>query len=112
MTWPDPISVHHNLYSSPSITSNSIQIGVLVLSDRHQRPAARWVEDLVFNDYADGRKSELKTSIFSALQDAWVEQEKRRTQSEKRIQELMIRLTKLEKESWDREGAQEDMGDA
>lgn len=48
--------------------------------------------------------------MLVALQDAWVEQEKNRTQCEKRIHELMIRLTKLEKESWDREGAQEDMG--
>lgn len=112
MSWPDPISVHQNVYSSPSATSNSIQIGVLVLSDRHQRPAARWVEDLVFNNYVDGRKSELKSSMFIALQDAWVAQEKHRTQCEKRIHELIIRLKKLEKASWDREGAQEDMGDA
>ena len=112
MTWPHPMSVYHNLYSSPLAASNSIQIGVLVLSDRHQRPAARWVEDLIFNNYADGRKSELENSMFIALQDAWVEQEKNRAQSEKRIRELMIRLTKLEKESWDQEGAQEDMGDA
>lgn len=66
----------------------------------------------MFNNYTDGRNSELKNSMFIALQDAWVEQEKNRTQSEKRIRALMIRLTKLEKESWDREGAQEDMGDA
>lgn len=66
----------------------------------------------MFKNYVDGRISELKISMFIALQDAWVEQEKHRTQCEKRIHELMIRLKKMEKESWDREGAQEEIGDA
>lgn len=45
--------------------------------------------------------------MITAFQVVWVEQEKNKTKTEKRIRELMIRLTKLEKESWDREGTHE-----
>lgn len=51
MAWPDRISVYHKLRAAPTASTDSFILDVLILSERHQRPAARCVEDIVVYDY-------------------------------------------------------------
>lgn len=44
MAWPDRISVYHKLRSLPTSSTNSFILDVIIISERHQRPAARCVE--------------------------------------------------------------------
>lgn len=44
----------------------------------------------MFKNYADGGKSEQKTFMIIAFQDVWVEHEKDRIKTEKRIPELAV----------------------
>lgn len=54
----------------------------------------------------------LKSFMVERLQDTWMAQEKQKVKSETRVRGLLSRVEKLEKESWDREDAKEDMGSA
>lgn len=110
MAWPDQISVYHKLRSAPTASSDSFMLDVLILSERHQRAAARCVEDLVIFDYGQDRKTRLKDFMVKAFQDIWMAQEEQKDKNKKRVRELLSRVGRLEKESWDREGAKEDMG--
>lgn len=48
--------------------------------------------------------------MVKAFQDIWMAQEEQKDKNKKRVRELLSRVGRLEKESWDREGAKEDMG--
>ena len=110
MAWPDQISVYHKLRSAPTASSDSFVLDALILSERHQRAAARCVEDLLIYDYRQGGKTTLKSFMVKAFEDTWVAQEEQKIKTETRVRGLLLRVARLEKESWDREGAKEDMG--
>lgn len=110
LSWPDRISVYHKLGSLPSDTSDSFTLDVLILSERHQRAAARCVEDVVLYDYRRGQKLPLRPFMLEQFREAWEAQEAAKTKSSARVRELLEGVRRLEKESWDREGAVEDMG--
>lgn len=113
MTWPDHISVYHKLRNSPSSGDpSSFILDVVILSHKYQRPAARCVEDIVIYDYMAARKTELKPWMRDEFEDTFrlQEEEKGACLEEARILEEKVR--KLERESWDREGAVEDLGQA
>jgi hypothetical protein len=110
MTWPDHISVYHKLRSLPSPGSDSFMLDVLIVSEMRQRVAASCVEDIVLYDYKAGRKTAMKPFMMEAFQTAWEEQLESTKRAERKIKWVEERVRELERESWDREGAVEDMG--
>ena len=112
MAWPDRISVYHKLRSAPTVSPDSFTLDVLILSEKHQRPAARCVEDIVVYDYRKGMKSPLRDFMVDKFRETFTMQEEARQRNAARIEHLLQRVEWLEKESWDKIGAVEDMGTA
>jgi len=111
MAWPDRICVYHKLRSAPTPSADSFILDVLIVSERHQRPAARCVEDIVVYDYERGRKAPLRPFMVQKFQETFALQEEAKARNGRRVRELLGRVEKLERGNWDREGAVEDMGD-
>lgn len=86
-------------------------LDVVILSERHQRPAARCVEDIVVYDYRQGAKSPLMGFMIEKLTETFDLQEQSKIRNERRVRDLLQRVQRLERESWDRSDAVEDMGD-
>lgn len=110
MTYPDRVSVFHKLRDLPSPSDSHFILDVMILSELHQRPAARCVEDIVVYDYKAGKKVGIRPFMMDAFKETWEEQEAEKKRVERRIEELEGVLRGIEKETWDREGAVEDMG--
>ncbi len=110
MAWPDRISVYHKFRSVPSRSTDYFLLDVVILSERHQRPAARCVEDLVLYDYRQGSKTPFKEFMMQKFQDHWEAQEEAKDRNEAKVRALLESVDRLEKETWDREGAVEDTG--
>ncbi|KAL2360774.1 hypothetical protein RJZ56_006349 [Blastomyces dermatitidis] len=118
MTAPDKISVYHKLShpppapSSPESSSySSFQLDVLILSEAHQRPAARCREDIVTYDYQLGRKVKtLPPFMMDQFRKTWELQEESRRTWGLKVKEIEDRVRGLETSSWDRPDAVEDMG--
>ncbi|PQE19047.1 thioesterase thiol ester dehydrase-isomerase protein [Rutstroemia sp. NJR-2017a WRK4] len=110
MTWPDHISVYHKLRSLPEPGSDNFTLDVLIVSELRQRVAASCVEDIVLYDYKAGRKTGIKPFMMDAFETAWEEQLESTKSAERKIEWVEERVRELERESWDREGAVEDMG--
>nr|POE48908.1 hypothetical protein CFP56_39005 [Quercus suber] len=110
MKWPDCITVYHKLRTEPGSTTDSFILDVLILSELHQRPAARCVEDIVVYDYISGKKTHLKPFMTDVFNQTWKLQEEAKHTWRAKAADLLQRVTRLEQESWNREGAVEDMG--
>ncbi|PWW75379.1 hypothetical protein C7212DRAFT_297283 [Tuber magnatum] len=52
--WPDKVTVYHKL---SEVGDSSFTLGAIILSERHQRPAARCMEDIVVYNYQPKGKS-------------------------------------------------------
>lgn len=105
MKYPDRISVYHKLGNEPTETMEAFHFDAVIVSELHQRPAARVVEDCVLYDYSKGKKTTLPPLMLAVLQETWrLQEEARRTNSE-RVHGLLDRVRKLELESWDRGGS-------
>ena len=48
---------------------------VMILSELHQRPAARCVEDIAVYDYLKKRKATVRPFMLKAFEQTWAEQE-------------------------------------
>lgn len=48
--------------------------------------------------------------MLEKFQETWEAQEEAKRRNENRVKSLLERVDKLEKDSWDREGAKEDIG--
>lgn len=112
MAWPDRISVYHKLRAAPTASTDSFILDVLILSERHQRPAARCVEDIVVYDYRLGAKSPLRGFMVDKFRETFELQEESKMRNERRVTELLQRVQRLEREVWDRPDAVEDGGNA
>ena len=110
MNWPDQISVYHKLSSPSTSSTDSFILDVLILSERHQRVAARCVEDIVVYDYKHANKIPLRPFMLDQFKATWDAQEHTKSKNEFQVEQLVKQVRKLEKESWDKEGAQEDLG--
>lgn len=75
MTWPDHISVFHKLSYLPSASESSFVLDVMILSELHQRPAARCVEDIAVYDYLKKKKATIRPFMLKAFEQTWAEQE-------------------------------------
>ena len=110
MTYPDRVTAYHKLRALPLASHESFTLDVLILSEKHRRPAARCVEDIVLYDYRSSKKIELGTRPFmvKAFQDTFKLQEEAKERWLWRSAELAERVRALETESWDRSDAKED----
>ena len=112
MKYPDHISVYHKLANEPTESTDGFIFDVLIMSELHQRVAARVTEDCPVYDYRIGKKSTLPPFMIDVLRETWRLQEEAKRNNTQRVYDLLERARKLELESWDREGAVEDMGSA
>ena len=114
MKFPDHVTVYHKLRSMPAENDDSFKLDVMILSEKHQRPAARCVEDIVLYNYRKGRKIELRMRpfILDAFRETFELQLEARARNTQRRLDLLEKVERLEKQSWDREGAVEDTGGA
>ncbi|KAH8157765.1 hypothetical protein CIB48_g10480 [Xylaria polymorpha] len=79
---------------------------------KHRRVAARTFEDIAIYDYREAKKTVLPGFMLDVLRETWHQQEERTDWARGRIWGLLNEVERLEKETWDREGAVEDMGAA
>lgn len=112
MKFPDHISVYHKISSEPTESTDGFIFDVLIVSEVHQRVAARVTEDCPVYDYRIGKKATLPPFMIEVLRETWRMQEKAKRENTRRVYGLLERVRKLEEESWDHEGAVEDMGSA
>ncbi|KAI9871936.1 MAG: hypothetical protein M1830_002239 [Pleopsidium flavum] len=110
MTWPDHISVYHKLRSSPSASTDSFILDVVILSELHQRPAARCIEDIVVYDYRQGKKTPLRPFMLERFRETYALQEQAQEENSTRIKTLLDQVRSLETSSWDMPDAREDSG--
>ncbi|KAI1120629.1 thioesterase-like superfamily-domain-containing protein [Nemania abortiva] len=112
MTAPDTISVYHKLSIPPEATHTSLILDCVILSHAHRRVAARTFEDIAIYDYREARKTVLPGFMLDVLQDTWAQQMDQADRARGRIWDLLGEVEQLEKETWDREDAVEDLGAA
>ena len=112
MKYPDHITVYHKLGTEPKPGTDTFIFDVVIISELAQRIAARVTEDVVLFDYRTSKKTPMQPFMVEVLQETWrLQKEAKRTNGE-RVNGLLDRVRKLETDSWDREGAVEDMGSA
>jgi hypothetical protein len=112
MKWPDKITVLHKLRDNPTQNTDHFILDVLILSERHQRPAARCIEDIVVYDYRTAKKSPLPPFMINKFQETFKLQEEAKEKNSERVRGLLERVRGLEQGSWDRLDAKEDFGSA
>jgi hypothetical protein len=110
MTWPDRISVYHKLRSRPTKSTDAMILDVMILSEVRQRPAARCLEDCVIYDYQQGRKTTLPSWMLEQLEQTFDLQELSKSENSNKVRGLLDRVRALERQTWDREDAEEDFG--
>lgn len=106
------VTVLHKLRNKPATNSDHFILDVLILSEVHRRPAARCVEDIVIYDYKQGQKTQMLPFMLDKFRQTYELQEQAKHKYGKRVTSLLERVRQLEKGSWDRPDAQEDMGGA
>jgi hypothetical protein len=102
--------VLHKLRSRPTEDADHFLLDVIILSESHQRPAARCEEDVVIYDYRAAKKTALPPFVLTKLLETFELQEKTKAACSHQVQQLLSRVRDLEKASWDRPDAVEDMG--
>ncbi|KAJ6171180.1 hypothetical protein N7470_000247 [Penicillium chermesinum] len=116
MKSPDKITVYQKLIPDPSshlASQSAFQLQVMILSEAHQRPAARCHEDIVTYDYKKNQKTpELPPFLYDQFKVIWELQEKSKLEWQQKILKIENRVRTLEVESWDRPDAVEDTGSA
>ncbi|KAJ8116768.1 hypothetical protein ONZ43_g4365 [Nemania bipapillata] len=112
MTAPDTISVYHKLSIPPEATHTSLILDCVIFSHGHRRVAARTFEDIAIYDYREAKKTVLPGFMLDVLRDTWQRQQKQADWARSRIWGLLKEVETLEKETWDREDAVEDLGGA
>jgi predicted metal-dependent RNase len=112
LRYPDRITVLHKLLTEPKEGMDALHLEAVVLSETHQRIAARITEDIAVYDYRIGKKAPLPPFVIQSLRQIWQEQEKEVTRSMSEIFSLSGRISAVEKETWDRQDAVEDLGSA
>ncbi|KAJ9660783.1 hypothetical protein H2198_002322 [Neophaeococcomyces mojaviensis] len=112
MTWPDRISVYHKLRSMPTETDSSMLLDVMILSEGKERVAARCEEDVVVYNYKAGKKSALPDYMLTQFRHQFEEQEEAKRLNSQKVSKILEEVERLEKETWDRVDAKEDLGSA
>jgi hypothetical protein len=106
------VTVLHKLRNKPESQADHFILDVLILSELHRRPAARCVEDIVVYDYRKGKKSPLAPFMVDKFKETFELQEQAKVKCGERVKVILERVEQLEKGSWDRADAVEDLGSA
>lgn len=116
MESPDKITVYQKLIPDPSrhlSAQSAFRLEVMILSEAHQRPAARCFEDIVIYDYKKNRKTvNIPPFVMEQFETMWKQQEQDEVNWRQRIADIENRVRNLELGSWDRADAVEDNGSA
>lgn len=112
MTWPDRISVFHKIRVMPTAADSSMLLDVMILSEGKQRVAAKAEEDVVVYNYKKMKKSTLPDYMLTQFQRQFEEQEQAKQHSIERVTGILREVQQLEKDTWDRPDAKEDLGSA
>ena len=112
MKFPDHITVYHKLGNEPTESTDGFILDVVIMSELHQRVAARVVEDCPVYDYRIGKKATLPPFMIDVLRETWRLQEEAKQVNTLRVQSISDRVRQLELDSWDRADAVEDTGSA
>ncbi|KAI1352111.1 thioesterase-like superfamily-domain-containing protein [Xylaria sp. FL0043] len=112
MTAPDVISAYHRLRIRPEESHTSLMLECIILSHTHRRVAARTIEDVSIYDYREAKKTVLPDFMIDVFNNTWRKQEERSNWARERIWGLLKEVETLEKETWDRVDAVEDLGAA
>ena len=112
MTYPDRITVYHKLHSRPSPSDFSFALDVMILSELHQRPAARCFENIVTYDYLQQKKTALPPWMLEQFVQTFDLQEAMKDKVGQKVRNILERVRALEKASWDRPDAVESFGPA
>ncbi|CAG8961850.1 hypothetical protein HYFRA_00014041 [Hymenoscyphus fraxineus] len=110
LTVLDRVIVYSRLRSLPKSSDTSFVLDTSIISNRHQRVAARCEEEIVVYDYTKKRQTPFPPHMTEALENVWLDQEKRQSAVAFNLFCLEVRLMVLEKLTWDRDGAVEDFG--
>ncbi|KAF7531795.1 hypothetical protein G7054_g8530 [Neopestalotiopsis clavispora] len=110
VVYPDRISVYHKLRFLPGKSDTSFILDCMILSHRHHRVAARTAEDIVIYDYRTASKTTAPPFVRDVFSSTWEKQEEAIRASRTRIWQLIKQVEEIEKETWDREDAVEDLG--
>ena len=102
--------MYHKLRLKPEASHTSLILDCVILSHRHRRVAARTEEDVAIYDYRAGRKTTMPPFVLDVFRDTWRRQEEEAARARGRIRDLTAQVEALEKETWDRDGAVEDLG--
>ncbi|KAG9258764.1 thioesterase-like superfamily-domain-containing protein [Emericellopsis atlantica] len=92
IVYPDTVTVLHKLLERPSDDLTSIKLEVVILSHKHQRPAARCFEDIVVYDYRQGKKTSAPRFLVDELQRMFDLQEDTHQQAVTEIRHLQKSL--------------------
>ncbi|KAF2743665.1 hypothetical protein M011DRAFT_410214 [Sporormia fimetaria CBS 119925] len=112
VTYPDRVSVLHKLHREPTPDADHFKLDVVILSETHRRIAARCFEDIVVYDYRAAKKAPLRPFMIEQFKEVWRLQEEAKETYTKKVHSLIESVRKLEKASWDRPDAKEDLGSA
>ncbi|MCJ1391181.1 hypothetical protein MMC18_004043 [Xylographa bjoerkii] len=112
LAFPNHFTIYHRLTEpvSESASPTKLLLSSLLLSTAVQRPSARIQEEIVIFDYRAQKSARLPEHMQTMLRVRWEEQEQTKTMWENRAKQLEEMVGRLEKESWDRQGAVEDVG--
>ncbi|KAI1259415.1 thioesterase-like superfamily-domain-containing protein [Xylariaceae sp. FL1019] len=110
VTYPDTFSAYHKLSLKPEDTHTSLFLEGIIFSHRHQRVAARLTEDIAIYDYTKASKTTLPAFTLGPLDVTWWSQEEAIIEARRKIWMLLEDVRDLERETWDREDAVEDLG--
>lgn len=88
MTFPDHVTVMHKLITKPDNSSDRMLFEAVAFSHRHQRPAAKFIEDVVVYDYKAGKKAPLKPFMVELMAELFAMQNQRKEAAEVEIAAL------------------------
>ncbi|KAM0716096.1 hypothetical protein Q7P37_008610 [Cladosporium fusiforme] len=90
MMFPDHISVYHKLHREPGEkATDALMLDVIILSELHQRPAARLFEDCALYDYRKHRKATMPPWMADVFRETWRLQEEARKVNSARVAGLL-----------------------
>ena len=112
MIYPDKVSVYHKLRDEPSSETEAFILDTIIISSKSQRVAARCTEDIVMYDYKANKKIKLVPFVAKEFVETYRLQEETKKVNTEKILAILSEVEALEKETWDRSDAKEDLGSA
>ncbi|KAI1447100.1 hypothetical protein F5Y02DRAFT_416541 [Annulohypoxylon stygium] len=110
LKYPDTVSTYHKLQAVPSEKDKIIFMNGIVISHKQRRVVAATRETAILFDHFHNRKRIFPSFMLDVFEKLWRQQEDEAKAARERIYELIRSVRKFEKQTWDKEGAVEDMG--